>query len=364
MINRLKFVVNIVIVALLFLAVAINKDGRIFGTPVAELFESTTQSPEGDESIEVETMLWDGTRVVNSESLAEDVVGFAGRTPVTLYIKGDVIERVEAQENDETPSFFKKVVESGFLDSWNNVPLADAASLKVDMVSGATYSSVAVAENVKRAVAYSTSVEPKGSFGLDFSLKSIAGLLVILIGVALTFMRIHSHRLYIVQMVLNVVVLGFWCGSFLSMAQIVSWMSNGFNLSVAFISFILLLVVILMPIFGRKGSYCHIHCPMGSAQELLGQLHLPQIGISPKVNKILNRLRYYIFMAMLLLMWLGVGFELMDYEVFTAFMISSASNVVMIMAALFLILSLFVKRPYCRFVCPTGAMITIMQKTK
>ncbi|MFI3285411.1 MAG: 4Fe-4S binding protein [Rikenellaceae bacterium] len=63
-------------------------------------------------------------------------------------------------------------------------------------------------------------------------------------------------------------------------------------------------------------------------------------------------------------MWLGVGFELMDYEIFSAFIISSASTAVLVMAALFLILSLFIQKPYCRFGCPTGALITMAQKTK
>ncbi len=362
MISRLKFVVNIVIVALLFLAVAINKDRRILGTPTSELFLPTEVDSANE--LSVERSLWDGTRVVSSQTLAKDIVGFAGRTPITLYVKGDVIQRVEAQENDETPSFFRKVTQSGLLQSWDNLTLGDAANLKVDMVSGATYSSKAIVDNVHRAIAYSASVEPKGGFSIDLTLKNIIGLIVILTGVVLTFMKTKNKKIEALQLLLNVVVLGFWCGSFLSMAQVVSWMSNGFNLSISLLSVALLLVVILLPIFGRNGSYCHMHCPLGSAQELLSMLHMKQIKFSPKANKLLNRSRYYILLALLFVMWIGVGFSLMDYELFTAFMLGSASTVVLIMAALFLILSLFIKRPYCRYICPTGAMITIMQKNQ
>ncbi|MFI3282024.1 MAG: 4Fe-4S binding protein [Rikenellaceae bacterium] len=358
--DRIKYVINIVIVALLFCAIAISRDGRVLGEAADEFF---TQSEVVEVlTPDVEMVEIDGTRVINSTSLATDVVGFAGRTPVKLYIKNDVIQKVEPLENSETPSFFRKVVSSGIFDSWNGLNLTEAAVLKVDDVSGATYSSRAVAMNVQRAVAYGASVEPT-SHGLfeDFDFKSIVGLVVILIGVVLTMIKSKNKIVEVVYMVLNIVVLGFWCGSFLSLAQFVSWMSNGFTLSV---TFILLLVVILLPIFGRKGSYCHMHCPMGSAQELLNRIPAPQLNIKHKVGKILNRLRYCILMALLVMMWIGVGFEIMDYEVFSAFLVNSASNVVLVMAAIFLVLSLFIKRPYCRFVCPTGAMITIMQKTK
>ena len=64
------------------------------------------------------------------------------------------------------------------------------------------------------------------------------------------------------------------------------------------------------------------------------------------------------------MVWCGVDFEIMNYEVFSAFLFDSASVAVLIMAVLFLALSIFTPRPYCRFVCPTGAILTVSQKTK
>ncbi len=361
MMARIKYVVNIVIVALLFGAVAISRDGRILGESVEDLFQSSAAQVE-ELAPEVEEVMMDGTRVINSTSLATDVVGFSGLTPVKVYIKDDVILRVETEPNSETESFFRKVTQSGLLDKWSGKSLSEAVEIEVDNVSGATYSARAVTENVRRAIAYGASVEPssRGLFAwLDF--KAVVGIIVILIGVCLTFMKRKSRGLDVAYMILNVVVLGLWCGSFLSLSQFVSWMSNGFNLS---LTIFLLAVVILMPIFGHKGSYCQRHCPMGSAQELMWRIPSPEIKLGAKLTKSLNHLRYYILMILLLLMWVGVGFEIMDYELFSAFLIGSASNVVLALAVVFLILSLFIKRPYCRFICPTGAMITTLQKTK
>ncbi len=360
MIDRINYIVNILIVALLFATVAIVRDGRVAGVEVSDFL--TTE----DHTVEpIETTLADGTRVINSLTLGKDIIGFGGRTPVSLYVKDEVIQRVEVGQNSETPSFMNQVVQSGLVERWSGVALADAATLEVDGVSGATYTAVAIIENVKRAAQYGASVEAES--GNPFSkigFRSIVGLLVILSGVVLTLLKSRNKILITLQLLLNIVVLGFWCGSFLSLATITAWVANGVNLSLSIVSFTMLCVVIIVPLLGKKRSYCHLHCPMGSAQEIIGRAPLAKIKIKPRVAKVLNNLRYYILAALLFMMWLGVGFELMDYEIFSAFIISSASTVVLIMAVLFLTLSLFITKPYCRFVCPTGALITMAQKTK
>ena len=165
------------------------------------------------------------------------------------------------------------------------------------------------------------------------------------------------------QQSLNVVVLGFWCGSFISLSTLVSWVSNGVNLAMSLITIVLALVAFILPLFNKKGSYCYLHCPMGSAQELLVKIPFKNLRVPQKLNSFLNNLRYYILSVLFLLMWLGVGFDLINYEVFSAFIVRSASLAVMFFAAIFCILSIFIPRPYCRFICPTGALLTVSQKT-
>ena len=55
--------------------------------------------------------------------------------------------------NQETPKFFNKV-KQGLLNKWNGMKVSKAASVQVDGVTGATFSSKAVKENVKRGIAY------------------------------------------------------------------------------------------------------------------------------------------------------------------------------------------------------------------
>ncbi len=105
------------------------------------------------QSSEPITKLSDGTYVVNTTTLAQDVKGYKSPTPLKIYINKDKIQKIEALPNQETPKFFKRV-ENGILGSWNGKSVKAASSLKVDAVSGATLSSNAVKENVKRGLDY------------------------------------------------------------------------------------------------------------------------------------------------------------------------------------------------------------------
>ncbi len=345
----------------MFSVVAIQKDGRLFGTDVLELVSSS----DSNATTPIETISADGVRIINSTELAKDVVGFGGRTPVELHIEHNKISHIEVLPNSETPSFYEQVLESRLLERFIGQSLTDIATTEYDAVSGATYTSQAIINNIQRAAQYAANVTTSNTSPFSaLDLKSIAGILVILMGAFLTLARIKNQRLIIVQQVLNVIVLGFWCGSFLSFTTFTSWASNGVNLSLSLVTIFVFIVILIMPLLGKKGTYCSMHCPMGSAQELIGRIPAKKIQFKPKTAKFLNKLRYYILAALLFLMWIGVGFDLMNWEIFSAFVYKSASTGVLLMAACFLLLSVFTPRPYCRFVCPTGAILTISQKTK
>ena len=62
--------------------------------------------------------------------------------------------KIEALPNHESPKFFDRVKQQ-LLPKFNGMKLSEAATAqKIDGVTGATYSSRAVKENVAAAVAY------------------------------------------------------------------------------------------------------------------------------------------------------------------------------------------------------------------
>ena len=91
--------------------------------------------------------------IVNTTTIASDVKGYIGTTPLKIFITNNKIDKIEALPNEETPKYFFKVKKE-MLDKWNGMTVNKAATAKVDGVTGATYSSDCVRENVKRGLEY------------------------------------------------------------------------------------------------------------------------------------------------------------------------------------------------------------------
>ena len=95
----------------------------------------------------------DGTYVVNTTTLAEDVEGYNGPTPVEVYIKKNKIVKVVPLKSQEGPKYVAKV-KKDMLPKYEQMNVKKGTVQDVDAVTGATFTSKAVQENIRRAVAY------------------------------------------------------------------------------------------------------------------------------------------------------------------------------------------------------------------
>ena len=88
--------------------------------------------------------------VLLSSPYSDNIQGFNGPTPLQIALdeKGKIIE-VRVLDNNETPSFLNKVINAGFLNSWNGLTVKEALDKNVDAVSGATYSSNGIQQSLK-----------------------------------------------------------------------------------------------------------------------------------------------------------------------------------------------------------------------
>ena len=376
---------SLVVVVLILAAAAILRDGRILGHDLREAHEAKALK---NDTLEVTP---DGVFVVNTKPLAKDVQGYGGPVPLKIHIKDGRVAAVEAEPNAESPDFFNRAKE--LLNHWQNKSVDEALAEEVDAVSGATFSSRAIIANMQRGLAYAkqhgqwgedgsvgalgTSASPieGGSAGaletsappivsnsvgaLETSAPPIVALIVVLLG-AVVPLFYNNRRLHLVQLAVNVVVLGLWTGTFVSYTLFLRIFAGGVSLSAigALAAPLLMLIVALIyPLAGRSGHYCANICPFGSAQELAGKLSRRKLRITPRVLKLLSVLRNLLWGVLMALLLTGTCTAWIDYELFTAFLYSSASVWVIVLAALFLVLSVWVPRPYCRFVCPTGALV-------
>ena len=65
--------------------------------------------------------------------------------------------------------------------------------------------------------------------------------------------------------------------------------------------------------------------------------------------------------ALMLCLWTGLWVRWIDYELFTAFFVTTAAWGILVAGAIVIVLSAWIPRPYCRFVCPAGTLLRMSQ---
>ena len=360
------------IVCMLSIA-AMNRDNKLFGYDFGEANKQSAAVAVNNDTLSVQP---DGSFIVNTKPLAKDVQGYGGPVPLRIHVSKDgVVAAIEAEPNAETPDFFNQA--KLLLTRWQGktVDVAMAETDKVDAVSGATFSSNAIIANMQRGLAYANRhtaqskaaddasgaiLEDSGSSSASgWTIGGIAALIVVLLG-AIVPLFYKSRRWHTAQLVLNVVVLGLWTGTFVSFTLLMRLFSGGLSLAaLATLAAPLLMVLVALfyPLAGKPGHYCAHVCPFGSAQELAGKLTRRKLRVPVRLNKALNMFRTVLWAVLMVLLLTGTWAAWIDYELFTAFLYSSASVWVVVFAVLFLVLSVWVPRPYCRYVCPTGTLL-------
>ncbi|WP_308243290.1 FMN-binding protein [uncultured Prevotella sp.] len=92
-----------------------------------------------------------GIAIVNTSSIVK-ARGLNSKTPIKIYIKGNKITKIESLPNQETPAVFASA--ERLLKKFIGKSVDEASTMKVDGVSGATYSSKALIQNVKGGLNY------------------------------------------------------------------------------------------------------------------------------------------------------------------------------------------------------------------
>lgn len=345
----------LVCVAVMVVA-TIQHDGKLFGYSPAE------EAPEAvAEADPTQTQLPDGTLVINTTLLGKDIAGYAGAVPVEITIKDGVVVEVKALENTETPPFFERAV--ALLTAWNGKTIEEALAVEVDAVSGATFSSRAIIDNVRAGLQYAAQNPVAATATNPFSIKMIIGLLIVLAGAILPLFVKNTLYRY-VQLGLNVVVLGFWCGTFLSYSSLLGLLAGGIHGCASLIPIIMVIAAFVYPLFGKKAHYCMHICPLGSLQELAHRCPSPKLNLSAEWTQALTLFRQGLWVVLMVLLLGGIWAAWIDYELFTAFVFQAAPVVVVVLAIVVVVLSVFVARPYCRFVCPTGTLFKMAENSK
>ncbi len=122
----------------------------VMGVSAALILTASTISQD----VQTKKTLDDGTVVINTTSIGSKIYGYRDVTPVEISLKGGKVVKVEALPNYETPDYFKLLKDGKLFDSWNGLTAEKALAKEVDAISGATFSSKGIIDNVREGLKF------------------------------------------------------------------------------------------------------------------------------------------------------------------------------------------------------------------
>lgn len=118
-----------------------------------------------------------------------------------------------------------------------------------------------------------------------------------------------------------------------------------------------LLPLVFTLFFGR--TFCAAVCPLGAIQELVA---IRSVRVPSWLNHSLGVLPYIYLGAAVILAATSTGFIICRYDPFVAMFRLSGTAPMLVFGGSLLLVGVFVGRPYCRFLCPYGAILRVLSR--
>ncbi|MGD1839423.1 MAG: FMN-binding protein [Thermonemataceae bacterium] len=291
--------------------------------------------------------------------------GFGGPLKVAVAVDtAGTIQNLAVVEHRETPSWYNRVIESNFLEGLRGKNYKDPLRLgqDVDAISGATYTTNALTEATKEATLKAAKewigkditpyVTPrKIKIGLP-EISLVALLLIATIGVY-KIPKQHQNTMKWVLWILGAAFIGFTFNHPLTLVDVnkllMGYWPDVYN---QLYWYLLIFGIVLIFLTTGKNTYCKYVCPFGAVQECVGAVGGAKTMVSRKYNRLFNWTRRIVVLLaiMLALEYRNPGMS--SYEVYGTIFNLLGSNFELFFLSLVLVFALFIKRPWCNYLCP------------
>ncbi len=308
--------------------------------------------------------------VARTSPAADALVGYRGPTDVlAVFDADDRLKAMTVRKSYESPEYLGYVQEDDyFLNRFQGMHLNELATLdleeaQVEGVSGATMTSLSMAEGlVRMANRLRAPPPPQKALEAVWRLRDAGTVGVVVLALLFAFTRLRGNRmLRIAFQIVLIAYLGLVNGDMLSQALLVGWAQHGLAWRFAPGLIALSAAAFLIPVTTRRQLYCHHICPHGAAQQLLKR-RLPWTFIPPRwLSRLLRAIPLLLLAWVLAVAMPHLPFDLTGIEPFDAYMIRAAGWATIIVAIVGLAASLVVPMAYCRYGCPTGALLNYLR---
>ncbi|MBI5799949.1 MAG: 4Fe-4S binding protein [Verrucomicrobia bacterium] len=300
---------------------------------------------------------------------ADRIIGYCGITDtlVALDREGHVLG-FKIRKSEDTKTHVGDVMDDRhFKKTWNGMTWEQVAGMDlknagVEGVSGATMTSMAVAEGIvhRFRVAQGEMRPPTFRVGL----RDCGLVAVVVLGVWLTFTKREGRerwRRWFQWVVIGYV--GFLNGDLLAQTLLAGWAKSGVAWRMAPGLVLFAAASFAVPWVARRPLYCQQLCPHGAAQEVITRLAPVRwrVNVPAALDRALRWLPGLLLLFVLSVVMLPLEFDLAGLEPFDAYIIRSAGIATIAVAIAGLLAALFVPKAYCKYACPTGALLEFVR---
>lgn len=300
--------------------------------------------------------------------------GYGGELSMAVTLGENLkIEDVNCIDHRETPSFMDRIDRKKFSNGFKKISLSneDAPVNWPDAFTGATYTTEAITLAVQKAtgnlreseLGLSNWTPEKEKF--QWTIRYTILVIVFILAWLMIYQWFPLRKQFRwVLLLLNLVFLGFWLGTQLSISQISRLLMGDFPSLYSHLFFYLLLGgTLLMILLLNKNIYCDRICPFGAAQQCVN-------AISGTKRHPTNKRRFLVWTQRLLVLAVISASLLLqnptrfNYEVFSAFFKLIGTIFQFSLLIIVLLSSLFLIRPWCNLLCPINPVTDFVKMVR
>jgi uncharacterized protein with FMN-binding domain len=307
--------------------------------------------------------------VFRSSPAADAEMGYQGPTDTLIALdREDRVLGIRVRRSYDNEPYVGYVRdEDYFLTRFNDLSLDELSKLdpqaaKIEGVSGATMTSMAIANGLPLAARDAMLPSPTRARRIVWSLRDAGTCGVLFVALLLGFTRLRGRRsVRVAFQVVLVLYFGFLNGDLLSQALLVGWAQSGVPWQLAPGLTLLTAAALIAPAVSKKNLYCHQVCPFGAAQQLVRNRLRWRFRLPRLLVRLLAVVPGLLLLLVILTAMLHWEFNLASIEPFDAFIFWIAGAATLAIALGGLLASAFAPMAYCRYGCPTGAALSYLR---
>lgn len=322
-------------------------------------------------------------KLLRTGPLSDTVIGYQGPSEVLLTQAEDglVTDLMLGESFDNQPYVNYVKQEASFWRKFRGRSLESLAKLDldeemIDGVSGATMTSLAVAETIREAAANLLEHQQQiAAAAVDLSTENVEQRTLrwnwslterLTAGLALTVLfwsrsRFRGRRLpRLLWQAASLLLLGLVCGNLLSIALLGGWSRGGVPWRLAPGLVTLVAVSLLAAAVSKGNVYCDHLCPHGILQQWIRPRRARRLG--RPIEQMLRLSALGVIAVMLVGIVTPLSINLAWLEPFDAYAVRVGVSFSLVLWGASLLLARLQPMAYCRHACPTGKLLDYVRR--